>query len=160
MFLSDLVPFAVAAVNGPGGSFFDDTDDEMWELVIANAFWDVHLRGFFKDWRVDVNNIEIVNVVDPDEVFDRGAAQIIVKMAVLSALESRAVGLATKEKAKAGPVESETQFDARLMLEKMKSLREEIKDLLEDLNRSDASMASFADMVVTRFSAGGPVWLD
>ena len=160
MLIDDLIPYALSAVNGPGGSLVSDDDDD-WAVAIANAFWTARLRGFFKSWRVDADNIEIVPV-DPGSVeeFDREAGQVIVLFAAMNVLEAKLAGLATKQRAKAGPVESETQRSATLLTELLKARRRELDEIASELSGRGSALVAFCDMVADRIDSNGPTWLN
>lgn len=152
MKLSDLIPFLQVQVNGPGGTFFDVTDEDGWLDSLTNAFWTGRLRGFFADYRIStVDGDTVVNVVDEEVEMDRMLAQVIVLYAAYGVLKAKLVDLNTKTFAKAGPVESERQKSAQLLTELLKQTWQELEDIREEADQAGYSgVARFADLVLMR----------
>jgi hypothetical protein len=160
--ISDLVPFAINAVNGPGGTMFS-TDTDEWAVSIANAFWYARLRGFFQHFAVDAANTEITHLTDTNIEFDRADAQLVVRFAVINAIEAKILSLPTGKRVKAGPVESETQRAASVLVELLKQNRKELEEIRDQIIGQTPMLAGFVDLVLVRQEqalSGVPSWVN
>lgn len=152
MFLDDLVPALRLSVNGPGGTLVA-ADDSDWVEALINAFWTARLRGYFKDYRVDGD--QIVNINDPDVEMPREVAQVIVVYAAVTVIEAKILSLPTSTRAKAGPAETETQRAASVLVELLRQKRAELEQIRDETVATDPAVASFADLALVRL----PHWV-
>lgn len=151
--LVELVPFLKASVNPPGQEFIVATDGE-WQTAAANAFWWARLRGFFPEYRIDVDGELIVNTDDATVDMPREQQQIIVLAAALNSIEAKILAMPTGSRAKAGPVESETTRSASLLIELLKGKRKELADIrIEIIDTANATAVGVIDAVLSRQGA-------
>jgi len=151
--LDELVPYLKASVNPPGQEFIVATDTE-WRTAAANAFWWARLRGFFPDYRIDINGELIVNPEDPTDDMPREQQQIVVLAAALNAIEAKLLAMPTNSRARAGPVESETGRSAQVLVELLKGKRKELADIKDEIVASgNATGVGVIDAVLSRQGA-------
>jgi len=151
--LVELIPYLKASVNPPGQEFIVATDAE-WLTAAANAFWWARLRGFFPEYRIDVDGELIVAIDDADEDMSRDLQQIIILAAALNAIEAKLLAMPTGVRAKAGPVESEVTRSASLLIELLKGKRKELADIkVEIIASGNATCVGVIDAVLSRQGA-------
>lgn len=162
--LNDLVSSLKASVNPPGTDYFDATNPQ-WVAALGNAFWWARLQGYFTAYRLNADGDQIVPAVSGDGTpeLPRELQQIIVLVAAMNTLESKVLSFATKKRVKAGPVESETQQDARPLLLLLQQRRQELEDIRVLLLGSRYhTMAGIVDLAIERegqFMSGQAGWL-
>lgn len=151
--LVELVPYIRATVNPPGQEFIIATDAE-WMTAAANAFWWARLRGFFPEYRIDIDGELIVNTTDATLDMPREIQQIIVLTAGLNAIEAKLLAMPTGNRAKAGPIESEVTRSASLLIELLKGKRKELAEIRTDIVASgSATGVGVIDAVLSRQGA-------
>jgi hypothetical protein len=151
--LIELVPYLKASVNPPGQEFLVASDNE-WRTAAANAFWWARLRGFFPEYRVDVDGEVITNTEDPTVDMPREQQQIIVLAAALNAIEAQLLAMPTSTRAKAGPVESETGRSAQVLTALLRNKRDELAAIKDELvGTSGATAVGVIDAVLAREGA-------
>ena len=119
--LVDLIPDLEYNLNSPGGDEFANVSDEEWTSRLRDGFWNAFNDGLLNDY------IEVEGVVTPrsgDTVMPREQQQIILLYTSIAVLFQQMLRLNTTFRAKAGPVEYETQQSAQLL-----------KALLDDLSQ-------------------------
>lgn len=152
--LLELVEPLKAALTPAGGTLPDET---LLIEKLANAFWEGHLRGFFDGYRVtgvgDDRQIEALDA-DADDL-DRALQQIIVKVAFLEELRTRLVNLPHSTRRKVGPVETEAQQHASVLVQLMRDGVADLKELKQDLGRDARAdrFVAFIDGVQARTNA-------
>ena len=151
--LVDLVPFIKASVNPPGQEFIVATDAE-WLTAAANAFWWARLRGFFPEYRIDIDGELIINTDDDTVDMPREIQQIIVLTAGLNAIEAKLFSMPTGNRAKAGPVESEVTRSASVLVELLRGKRKELADIkTQIIDTANATSVGVIDAVLSREGA-------
>lgn len=113
--LADLVERLNASLNVPGeAGLFNFDDEDPWVSALVNAFWQARMLGFFPTYRVATDGTTVVNVTGTTD-FPEQNLQIIVAYAAILAIEAKVLSLPTSKKAKAGPVEVETDRSAGVL---------------------------------------------
>lgn len=154
-----LIARLVAAVNppAPAGStslFADVSDADAWRLVLANAFWGAHLKGYFTDYRLNTDGDSILTVVGSDDMPD-GLQQLIVLFAAREVVRGRLLSLPTVFKVRSGEEEFETQQSATVLKALLDSLDKELEAIREDL-LSDARAATSVGLIDLVLERGDP----
>lgn len=129
--LSDLVPSLKREVSTPGTeeTTFPDVADDNWLGYLSDAFWTARLDGLLAGYT------ELDGMVNPD--MDRDLQQLVVLYAGMNILRNQLRSLNTTFRAKAGPVEYETQQAASVLkglLDDMTARKRLILARLSDLN--------------------------
>lgn len=151
--LAELVPYLKASVNPPGQEFIVATDAE-WLTAAANAFWWARLRGFFPEYRIDVDGELIVNTYDNTLDMPREVQHIIVLAAALNAIEAKLLSMPTGVRSKAGPVESEVTRAASVLVELLRGKRKELADIkTQIIDTANATTVGVIDAVLSREGA-------
>lgn len=134
--LEDLIPSLQREVSPPGEDLFPDAIDDEWLGNLQDAFWDARLDGLLEGFT------EAEGVVSPmsgTTDMTRDLQQLVVLYAGIRIVRNHLRALNTLFRAKAGPVEFETQKSANLL-----------KGLLDELHAR-------RNLVLTRLSDVGSV---
>lgn len=150
--LSTLVRPLELAVNPPGADLFPDATETEWIDRLANAFWDARIEGFLTDYTLD--ELDIVAVTAGADDMPRDLQQVVVFFAAFAAVAQQLRSLRTSFRAKAGPVEFETQQSAAVLAELQKSLEARYQRLLDRLSDQGLVPDYVIDAVCTRLEAG------
>lgn len=105
--LGDLVPSLKREVNLPGSSLFPDATSGNYEGYLLDAFWELTMLGVLS------GHDETDGEVTPD--LGRDYQQLIVMAAGIRILRNKMIEIDTTFRAKAGPVEFETQKAASVL---------------------------------------------
>jgi hypothetical protein len=152
--LADLIPSFTASVNPPGRTVIDLLTDEAAQRL-ANAFWSTWLGGFHQDFHLVVPDDAQIGdytgaTIEPNEAggdeLSRSLQQVIVIAAAVDSIELYLGFTAHNRRDKAGPVESETQRHATVLLAVLKARRGELADLRDTLG-SGARPARYVAVV-------------
>lgn len=145
--LTTLVPTLQRALNPPGLDLFPAAVESEWVGRLADAFWKARLAGFFTGYREMTGDVMPVDQYAPD--LTREEQEIIVSYARVTALQNRLVNLTTGTRSKAGPVESETQRSAQVLVQMLKDATNELADCAA-LVPQTPRQAVFLDAVYVR----------
>lgn len=145
--LVTLVPTLQRALNPPGLDLFPAATEAEWVGRLADAFWKARLAGFFAGYRETTGDVMPVDPTAPD--LTREEQEIIIAYARVTALQNRLVNLATGSRSKAGPVESETQRSAQVLVQMLKDATNELADVAA-LVPQTPRQAVFLDAVYVR----------
>lgn len=152
--LATLVPTLQRSLNPPGVDLFPTTTQEEWVGRLADAFWRARLAGFFPDHRV------VDGDITPD--LSREEQEVIVAYARVNALQARLVNLPTGSRNKAGPVETETQRSAQVLVAMLKAAQAELAEVAANVPQTPTQVA-FLDGVAVRtqsiLSGSGSGWV-
>ena len=146
--LATLADRLSASVNVPGQEFIVAEEDD-WVSQLANAFWWARLRGFFTGYRVN-DDFAIVPVDPADDDVDEGLTQVVVAFAAVLTLENMLLSLPTGERYKAGPVETETNRSAQVLVQLLKARRFELEDIKDDLTGANNTNVHVIDTFISR----------
>jgi hypothetical protein len=149
--LADLVDPLRASLSAPGEDLFPGAREEDWTLRLTNAFWEARLGGFFEGYK-EVDGV-ITPIATAGEDLSREQQQLIVRWAKLDALRAKVLALPTGVRAKAGPVESETQRSAQVLVQLLKDTAAELAQVRDTLlSTRNYGRATFLDGVLVRTS--------
>lgn len=131
--LSSLVPSLKREVSLPGeeAAVFPEASNTSWVGYLTDAFWYLNLDGVISGYD------ETAGVITPesgDQDLPRDLQQLIVLYSAITIIRNQIRSLNTLFRAKAGPVEYETQQSAqvlRAILDELKERRNRILDNLE-----------------------------
>lgn len=124
--LLSLVPTLRRAVNPPGQDFFPGTGTNEWRGRLADAFWKARLNDFFAGYVLSEDGLEINAVDTAVDDLDRTQQELIVQFAALTAIRNKIMALPTETRRKAGPVETETQRSAVVLVQLLKDVTKEL----------------------------------
>lgn len=147
MDLFDLTPSLQRAVAPPGefGTYFPNTSDEDLAGTLADALAEAQLDGFLQPTTLN----SLTYTATPDLTSAQQA--LVVLYARARVITARLANLRNRARYKAGPVESETEQSASVLVALLKDTSERKKQILADA-RSGYGVTSFAmvDMYVTK----------
>lgn len=128
--LNDLILPLTREVNPPGSNLYPDAVDDDWLGQLQDSFWEAKLYGFFGNF---TEADGLVSPITGTTDLERTLQQLIVLFAGIRSIRMKMVNLNTLFRAKAGPVEFETQNSANLLNTIMKQLQDKIDTLLKSL---------------------------
>lgn len=136
--LADYVDTLRREVQPPGSTSFATVSDTTFVGYLADAFWEVKLDGFIQPYACDSDGI-IIPANDPqasnialgfkatdyvDGVdMPRDQVALVVLYAGIKIIRNQLMTTSTKVRAKAGPVEFETDNSANFLVEMLKELQ-------------------------------------
>lgn len=133
--LNELVPFLIAQVSPPGQPLYTGVSEDDWLTYLLNGFYSAKLEGLLKGWDADEEGL-----VRPEDrgssTLSREQQQIAVVFAAIDIVRNELRQLKTTFRAKAGPVEYETQQHATVLrgiLDQLTAQKEVILERLSDL---------------------------
>lgn len=160
--LSDYVSTVRREVTPPGSTTFSTVSDDVFVGYLADAFWEVKLDGFNEAFTCDADGI-VIPIDDPDAVnvsngfeattfnpatdMPRDQVALVCLYAGIKIIRNKLLEQNTRIRAKAGPVEYESDFSANLLIEMLKELQSVRARLLylktynQDVNLIDAFSA-------------------
>jgi hypothetical protein len=144
--LSDLVESLQREVNAPGIDQLPDATTAQYTGNLSDSFWQAKLEGLITGYTESdgiVTPEDTVNGVD----LPREQQQLIVFMAGMRIITNQLRDMKTTFRAKAGPVEYETQQSANLLVEILKNLRSQKASILDYLAEHGATSVTIIDAV-------------
>lgn len=160
--LTTLVPSLRRAANPPGQDFYPGTGTNEWRGRLADAFWKARLNDFFAGYAIDEAGANIVPIDSGGEDLDRAEQELIVQFAALTAIRNKIMALPTATRRQAGPVETETQRSAQVLVQVLKDVTAELNATREIvISASTPRAAAFFDAMVisaSRFAEGYDVY--
>lgn len=134
--LGDLIESLQREVNSPGGDSFPDATDDSFLGYLQDSFWEIRLDGVTSfDPYVEADGI-VTPSDSADDDLGRVLQQLIVLYAGIRIIRNQLLNLQTLFRAKAGPVEYETQQSALLLkaiLDELKGRRNLVLGRLSDV---------------------------
>ena len=179
--LVDLVDPLRREVTAPGADTFADATDDDWLGSLTDAFWEVRLYGMLSGFEENaasrggpttftegiVTPTGVVEGYDapsgyaPGEDLGRELQQLIVLWAGYKVVLARFGAINSVFRAKAGPVEYETQQAASVLKALLDTLRariDEVVDNLSDYNQGNADAVIDSVIERTYAQAVGDTW--
>lgn len=157
--LSDLLDNIKSEVNAPGLDQLPGATDTQYLENLKNAFWEGVLDGVISGYT------ESDGIVTPDSgttEFSRELQQLVIFYAGYRIVRNQMRDLKTVFRAKAGPVEYETQQAATVLkaiLDELKSKRSILLERLSDLGVVDSF---YVDAIISRddsYAYGDGYWV-
>jgi hypothetical protein len=163
--LATLVDAVRVSVNPPGSDLFPDATDDSWIGALINSFWEIR-----RDGPLDFTE-GIVTPLGVDETYDdptgyaptdmgRDYQQLVVLWTSWRTVLNRMGSLSTTFRAKAGPVEYETQNAATVLKSVLDALKQQLDAILGQLRNVGADTTIVLDAMVERSyaQAVGETW--
>lgn len=138
--LTDLIPDLEYNINAPGEDQFANVSVEEWTSRLRDGFWNAWNDGLLQDY------IEIDGTVTPRSgttMIPRDQQQIIILYTSINVLFQQMLRMNTTFRAKAGPVEYETQQSAQLLKALLDDLSQRRIYLLERLAETGVTRAFY-----------------
>jgi hypothetical protein len=139
--ITELIPSLEAALTIPGQtSPYSSATESEWTLKLTNAFWRAVLDGIITGFVIDEDGI--IAPESGTETLSRSYQQIVVIYAAMNIVQNTLLQLKTTFRAKAGPVEYETQQASQVLTTLLKTYENEknlILSRLSDVGSSDES---------------------
>ena len=145
--LSDLIDMIKAEVDAPGEDSFPDALDVDWTNQLQGAFWEAVLDGIITGYE---ETDGIVTPTSGSTDITRDLQQLIVFYAGVRVIRNKLRTMGTLFRAKAGPVEYETQNSAQVLKSIMDELVRKRNLLLSRLSDLGTVDSVYVDMVIYR----------
>lgn len=146
--ITDMVDNLIAEVNVPGGDAFPGATTTEWETRLLNAFWETVIDGITMNYTMDGDGI--ITPVTGTTEFTREYQQIVVFYAGISVVRNALRTIGSLFRAKAGPVEYETQNAATVLKGILDELVKQRNIILARLSDLGASNSVYIDAVLAR----------
>ena len=177
--LANLVDAVRVSVNPPGSDLFPDATEDSWIGALINSFWEIRLYGLLTSWEENAASRDgpvdhgegIVTPLGVDETYDdptgyhptdmgREYQQLVVLWTSWRTVLNRLGSMSTTFRAKAGPVEYETQNAATVLKSVLDALKGQLDAILGALSSTDACSTLVLDAMVERSyaTATGEIW--
>lgn len=148
--LSDLVELLRSEVDAPGEDSFPDAVEDDWVNQLRSAFWEVVLDGVISSYE---ETDGIVTPTSGTTDLARDLQQLVIFYAGVRVIRNKLRTMGTAFRAKAGPVEYETQNSAQVLksiLDELVRKRNVILNRLSDMGSVDSH---YIDMIMYRDEA-------
>lgn len=178
--LANLVDSLKREVNPPGSDFFPDATDDHWIGSLTDAFWELRLFGMLSGFEEDaaarggpltfiegiVTPIGVLEGYDAPtgyvpEDLSRDLQQLVVLWGGYKIVLARLGTLNSLFRAKAGPVEYETQQAATVLKTLLDALKARIDDIVKHLStwNTDPGVAIIDSVIERSYAqAVGETW--
>lgn len=154
--LADLVDSLRREISPLSGTNpYEDTSDDTLAGYLADAFWEGRLNGLFTGYTINEDD-ELVPISGTDDM-PRYEQQAIVLWAGYRAVLNDLRNVQSLFRAKAGPVEYETQQSATLLKAILDALQQKIDRVISDIGGTSAAV--FDAVIERSYSMGyGDTW--
>lgn len=147
--LSDLIPDLKVALTAPGQTaLYDNVSDDEWVSRMKTAFWSAYNDGLIVGFSCDTDGI--VTPVSGNETFGMDLQQIVIFYCGLNKVQNELMQIKTRFKAKAGPVEYETEQSANVLKAIIDSLLKQRDDIMRRLASMNTVSTIYIDAVRSR----------
>ena len=148
--LSDLIPDLTGAITIPGTtSRYSNASDTEWLTKLRNGFWTAYNDGVISGFTCDEDGIVSASG-GGDATFSRDLQQIVIMYSAINILQMELLQIKTTFRAKAGPVEYETQQSAQVLQTLLASMLAQRTTLLDRLSDIGATDSYYVDGVKSR----------
>jgi ABC-type branched-subunit amino acid transport system substrate-binding protein len=127
--LFTLVDALKGSVNAPGDDNFPGATSVQWAQQLGNAFWEAFRFGFFRGYRVNPDDFEIVATTAATDMAEEDQ-QLIVLFAAYKAVRNKLLALATRETYKAPGVEATIERSAQVMQAILKDIKAQLDEVI------------------------------
>lgn len=179
----ELVGLVQVEANPPGFNLYPSATDDIWLNNLRNGFYDLKLYGLITGYEENVGarggdedfseGIITPIGIDPDydgsdhefvdgTDLDRDSQQLLIMWAAYKAMLLRVTALKGVFRAKAGPVEYETQQAATVLVEALKQKKEMLQFIIGRMSTLTANTVSVFDAYIERTyyqAVGDESWL-
>lgn len=147
--LSDLVEVLKRETSPPGTDLFPDATDDEWLGYLQDAFWEAKWMGMpFDSWS-EAEGIIAPTTSGGDDI-SREYQQVIVFVAGYRIVRSKLLNTNTTFRAKAGPVEYETQQSATLLRDVLADLKYKLTLIINRISDLGYSATYYIDSLAAR----------
>lgn len=155
--LADLVDSLYRETSLQGTNIFGSEDTAVGSL--RDAFWDLKLMGFYAAYTEADGLVSPIAASGSD--LEREQQQLIILAAGIRAIRLQIKDTQTTFRAKAGPVEFETQFSASVLKEILVELQGKVAYLVQQLGGLSGTQTYYIDSLAGRndsLSYGVTTW--
>lgn len=138
--LEELIPDLVYSLQAPGSDEFANVSPEEWISRLRDGFWSAFNDGLLQGY---VESDGVVNPRTGTTTIPRDQQQVVLLYTAINVLRQTLLRINTTFRAKAGPVEYETQQSAQLLKALLDDLSQRRVHLLERLAKAGVSSAVF-----------------
>jgi hypothetical protein len=178
--LFDLVEPLKQEVNPPGSDLFPEATDDNYLGSLTNAFWEIRLYGMFVGFEENaaarggplafaegiITPVGIIDDTYDDPIgyvtgvdLSREMQQLMVLWAGYKIVLTRMSAMNTVFRAKAGPVEYETQNAATVLTSVLDQIKDRLDLILTQIGTSNASVLVMDAIIERTYSqAMGDTW--
>jgi hypothetical protein len=179
--LFDLVEPLKREVNPPGSNLFPDATDDSFLGSLTDAFWEVRLYGFLAGFEENVAarggpaefgegkitpigaavGYDLPDDYSPDDL-SRDLQQLVVLWAGWKIVLTRMSSINSVFRAKAGPVEYETQTAASVLKSVLDTLKSRIDYVLDNIATTGGNSVAILDSIMEStysIAAGAYYWV-
>jgi hypothetical protein len=151
--LEDLIDSLKREVGTPGNenSTFPNATTTAWVGWLQDGFWEIYLDGFAQDYKVEEGEVSHRSPSGPE--LGGELQQLIVLYSGIRIVRNQLRQLNTSFRAKAGPVEYETQQSAQVLARILDELTRRRNLILERLSDVGGSESYYIDAVIERDSS-------
>jgi hypothetical protein len=147
--LSELIPDLAISLTAPGqADFYDAVSDDEWISRLKTAFWMAYNDGLISGFTC--NEDGVVSPLTGSATFGRDLQQIVIFYCGLHKVQNDLMQIKTRFKAKAGPVEYETEQSAGVLKALLDSLLKQRDDILERLSALNGVSTIYVDSIRQR----------
>lgn len=150
--LGDLVEPLQAEVSPPGSNLFPESTDDDWIIRLQNGFWTARLDGILSGYTEEDGEITTDN---GGADMPRDLQQVVVLYAAYNTLLNQIRSQGTKFRAKAGPVEYETQNSATMFNALLEEISNRRNILISQLGALGIIPSYYIDNVIARSASIG-----
>lgn len=147
--LSDLIPDLGVALTAPGQTdLYSTVDDDEWISRLKTAFWSAYNDGLIEGFSCDEDGL--VTPISGSATFGRDLQQIVIFYCGLNKVQNELMQIKTRFRAKAGPVEYETEQSAGVLKALLDSLLKQRDDIMTRLSAINGVSTIYIDAVRQR----------
>lgn len=140
--ITELIPSLEASLTIPGQtSPYADATDAEWTVKLTNAFWRAVLEGVIEGFTIDEDGV--ISPTSGDATISRALQQVVVIYAAINIIQAQLLVLKTNFRAKAGPVEYETQQAASVLTGLLNMLENEKSIILTRISDLGSDTSTF-----------------
>lgn len=131
--MTELIPSLESLLTVPGAtSPYAAASEVEWTNKIVNAFWRGVIEGVIENYTIDEDGV--VSPSSGSTTFPQSLQYVVVIYAAMNVIEAQLLQLKTVFRAKAGPLEYETQQASQVLTGLLKSLDNQKNIILERLS--------------------------
>jgi hypothetical protein len=160
--LGDLIEFLQSEVDAPGEDSFPDASDDDWLSNLQSAFWEAVLDGVI-DPGLFTESDGVITPVSGSTEISRELQQLIVFYAGVRVVRNKIRNMNTVFRAKAGPVEYETQQAATVLKALLDELVRKRNLILTRMSDLGGTSTFYVDSVIERDRSIGhrdTIWIN
>lgn len=148
--MADLTETLQREIASPLDTSFNDVSDDFWLDSLRDSFWEAKLFGFFDNYSESEG---LLVPISGSSDMPREEQQLIVLFAGARVLRNELRRMNTMFRAKAGPVEFETQNSANLLRELLLEVRRKIDFLISSISDLGSVNDYYIDSITARTDA-------